>query len=148
MVLIRRVVVLLSLLAVGCGGSGFVKARGHVIKDGNPYLTGSGEGMRIVFAPVELQSTTQYDSFAAAYNPSDGSFTVLGKDGKGLPPGKYRVGIQLMKSKEDLLNGRLLGKHSPFLVEVTTGSNDIVIDLNEARFDELLAAGSDKKRKA
>jgi len=146
----RRLAVglLVSLFAAGCGDSGFVKAKGHIIKAGQPYLTGPGEGFRIVFAPIELQSTTQYDSYAASYNPRDGSFIVTGKNNKGLPPGNYRVGLQLMKSKEDLLNGRLLGKKSPLVAEVTAGRNDIVIDLDQAHFDELLAAAPTKKPKS
>jgi hypothetical protein len=149
MKLLRRIIALLilGLLATGCGDSGFVKARGHIIKAGEPYLTGPGEGFRIVFAPIELQSTTQYDSYAASYNPKDGSFIVTGKNGKGLPPGNYRIGLQLMKSKEDLLNGRLLGKKSPLVAEVTSARNDIVIDLDQAHFDELLAAAPTKKPK-
>ena len=146
----QRLVVglLVTLFAAGCGDSGFVKAKGHLVKGGNPFLTGEGEGMRIVFAPIELQSTTQYDSYAASYNPKDGSFVVTGKNGKGLPPGNYRVGLQLMKSKEDLLNGRLLGKKSPLVAEVTTGRNDIVIDLDQAHFDDLLAVAPTKKPKS
>jgi len=131
---------LLGLFALGCGDSSHIRAKGRIIKGGQPYLAPEGEGFRVFFVPMEAAKGSHYDSYAAEYNPEDGSFRVEGKDGKGLPPGKYRVDLQLMKSKEDLLNGKLLGKKSPFIVEVT-GKEDLVINLDEANFDSLLAAG-------
>jgi hypothetical protein len=130
---------LMVLLATGCGGSNFIKAKGRVVKGGEPYHTPEGEGLRIFFAPEQTSDAEHYDSYAAAYDPDDGTFEVIGKDGRGLPPGQYRVGIQLMQKKEDLLGGRLLGKQSPFVVEVALRGNDIVLDLDQAHFDTLLA---------
>jgi hypothetical protein len=119
------------LLAAGCNPSGHIKARGRVVKGGQPFLAEKGQGLRIFFAPVEL-TTGGYDSYAAEYNPADGTFLVVGKDRTGLPPGKYRVGLQLMQNKEDLFNGKLLGKKSPFILEVARGGDDLVIDLDQA----------------
>jgi hypothetical protein len=137
---------LIGLLVLGCGKSSFIKAKGRIVKGGQPYLTQEGEGLRIFFSPLEAPTGQQYDSFAAIYEPDNGSFQVVGKDGQGLPPGKYRVGLQLMKSKEDLLKGALLGKKSPFTLEVTGGSDDLVIDLDQAQFDTLLAQASAPKK--
>jgi hypothetical protein len=134
---------LVSLISVGCG-SGFIKAKGRVLKDGSPYHTPEGAGLRIFFVPMGEITGTQYDSFAAVYDSRNGSFVVVGKDGRGLPPGKYRIGLQLMKSKEDLLGGRLL-KNSPFTCEVAGRWGEIVINLDEAKFDELLQAAQSKK---
>ncbi len=72
---------------------------------------------------------------------------MQGKDGKGLPRGKYRVDLQLMKSKEDLLGGKLLGKKSPYVLEVTGSSDDLVIDLDTAHFDAILAGDKPAKTK-
>jgi hypothetical protein len=140
-------VLLLGLSTLGCGKSGFVKPRGKVIKAGQPYCTPEGEGLRIFLSPIDAQSKG-YDSYAAEYNQDDGSFRVVGKDGNGLPPGKYHVSLQLMKSKEDLLNNKLLGKGSPLTCEVTSAGDDLVIDLDQANFDALLAqAAAPAKRK-
>jgi hypothetical protein len=139
-------VIILSLTAVGCGGS-HLKPKGHVLKGGQPYLLPEGEGLRIFFVPVDPAKSDHFDSFAAEYDPSNGSFQVQGKDGKGLPPGKYRVDIQLMKSKEDLLGGKLMGKKSPFVLEVTSSGGDLVIDLDSSKFDELLVANQSKPAK-
>jgi hypothetical protein len=130
---------LVALLAAGCGGSGFIKAKGRIVKGGQPYHTPDGQGLRIFFAPEQVGDSEHYDSYAAAYDPEDGTFEVMGKDGRGLPPGQYRVGIQLMERKEDLLGGKLLGKRSPLVVDVSSRSKDIVLDLDEAHFDSLLA---------
>jgi hypothetical protein len=147
MTLLQRILagMLLCLFLTGCGGTTF-RAKGRVIKDGYSYLTGPGEGLRIFFTPEGAKSAAQFDSFAAVYDPVDGSFVVTGKDGKGLPPGNYRVGIQLMKSKEDLLGGRLLGKRSPIVLEVASSWDEIVIDLDQAHFDEHMAAATKKKK--
>jgi hypothetical protein len=136
-------IMILSLTVIGCGGS-HMKAKGHVMKGGQPFLLPEGEGLRIFFAPVDPAKSDHFDSFAAEYDPSNGSFQVQGKDGKGLPPGKYRVDIQLMKSKEDLLGGKLMGKKSPFVLEVTSSGGDLLIDLDASKFDELLAAEQSK----
>jgi hypothetical protein len=137
---------LLALCLVGCNNSNLIHARGKIVKGGQPYRTEEGQGLRIFFVPLGA-ADKHYESFAAEYNPEDGSFRVVGKDGKGLPPGKYRVDLQLMENKEDLLGGKLLGPKSPFTVEVTPSSSDVVIDLDQAKFDSLLEAAKPKKSK-
>jgi hypothetical protein len=125
---------LIALSAVGCGNSGLIKAKGHVVKGGQPFVAGDGEGLRIFFDPVNIpQGTTRYDSFAAEYHADDGTFEVQGKNGQGLPPGNYRISLQLMKHKEDLLKGSVMGKKSPFTCEVTGKEGDVVIDLDRVR---------------
>jgi hypothetical protein len=137
---------LIGLFAAGCGNSGLIKAKGRVLKGGQPYRTGEGQGLRIFFAPVEIPGKEHYDSYAAEYHAEDGTFQVKGKDGAGLPPGKYRVGIQLMKNRDDLLGGKLLGKNSPLTCEITGSHDDLVIDLDQTKFDELLAAAGKPKK--
>jgi hypothetical protein len=138
----------LGLFASGCGDSSRIKAKGRIVKGGQPYLAPEGEGFRVFFVPLEVPDGKHYDSYAAEYNSEDGSFLVQGKDGKGLPPGKYRVDLQLMKSKEDLLNGKLMGKKSPYTIEVTNSGYDLIIDLDTARFDSLLAEQKPSKPKS
>ena len=136
---------LISLLALGCRDSSYIQAKGSVRKGGQPFRTNEGEGLRIIFEPLNSASGTKYDSFAAAYDPSDGGFQVLGKDGQGLPPGKYRISLQLMSKKEDLWGGQLLGKKSPFTCEVTASGDRVVIDLDQAHLDSAAASGKSKK---
>jgi hypothetical protein len=134
-------------MSLGCGDSSHIKAKGRLVKGGQPYLAPEGTGFRVFFVPLDVPEGKHYESFAAEYNPENGSFQVQGKDGKGLPPGKYRVDLQLMKSKEDLLGGKLLGKKSPYVMEVTSSADDLVIDLDMAKFDSLLAGEKPAKAK-
>jgi hypothetical protein len=136
---------MICLLALGCDGSSRIRAKGSILKGGQPFRTNEGEGLRIIFVPVDPSGGTQYDSFAAAYDPEEGTFQVLGKDGNGLPPGKYRISLQLMSKKEDLWGGQLMGKKSPFTCEVTAATDRVVIDLDQAHFDSPSAVEKMKK---
>jgi hypothetical protein len=131
------ILALVSLLPIGCGNNGFINAKGHVMKAGRPFLLPDGQVLRIFFAPTNTEGT-RYDSYAGSYDPEDGSFEVVGKDGRGLPPGTYNVGIQVMEKKEDLLGGKLLGPKSGITLDVTAGSKDLVIDLDKTHFDKAM----------
>jgi len=137
---------LIALLPLGCGKSGFIKAKGRIVKGGQPYIAPEGEGFRIFFVPANMPEGSHFDSYAAECDPDNGSFQVRGKDGEGLPAGKYRIDLQLMQNKEDLLGGGLLGKKSPFTCEVPGVEDDIVIDLDKSKFDSLLAQASAPKK--
>src|SRR5262245_39133794 len=81
---------LLGLLLVstltGCGAK-TARVSGRVVENDQPFQAQAGEQVSIVFScqdpsivmPVSVQP--------------DGTFTVYGPDGDGLPPGKYKVGI-------------------------------------------------------
>jgi hypothetical protein len=47
-----------------------------------------------------------------------------------MPPGKYRVAIELDKHRSDLLRGRFDAENSPFVYDVDAGTPEIVIDLD------------------
>jgi hypothetical protein len=132
-------VLLIAVGAAGCGSAGgHFNAKGRVVRGGKPYVTQKGEGLRIFFAPVEARTPGKYDSFAAVYRPDDGTFQVVGKDGTGLPPGQYHVSLQLMKDKEDLFKGKLMGKQSPYTFDVSRGGEELVIDLDKVDLDASL----------
>jgi hypothetical protein len=120
---------LIAAFICGCGGDGRIKARGQVLKNGTPFQLGEAEGLRIVFVPYEAGESS-FDVYPAVFE-GDGNFTVVGKDGKGLPPGKYRVKLEHLKKKQDLFKGAFSGKKTPFVREVTTSSNKIVLDLDK-----------------
>jgi hypothetical protein len=122
-------ILLIGLCSLGCGRSSMIQAKGRVLKGGTPFKLGEGEGLRIFFLPLE-PTGSGYDSYAAEFH-NDGTFTVKGKDGRGLPPGKYRVTLQLMKNKEDQFGGRFMGEKSPFVCEVNKASDEVVVDLDQ-----------------
>jgi hypothetical protein len=121
---------LAGLLLPGCGGS-LVKPTGRVVRGDAPLHTGAGEALHIAFVPLEATGTTGFDSYAAEFNGEDGTFQVKGKDGRGLPPGRYRVTLELIKGRKDAFRGRFSARNSPFTCEVTSGSAEVVLDLNQ-----------------
>jgi hypothetical protein len=121
---------LIGLLAIGCG-KGYINAKGRVTKGGEPFRPGEGEALRIILAPLDAPAGATYDSYAAEFNPDDSTFLVKGKDGKGLPPGKYRVGVELIKKKEDQFKGRFTGPKSPFTCEVASTASELIVDLDQ-----------------
>jgi hypothetical protein len=54
----------------------------------------------------------------------------VGPDGKGIPPGKYRLALEHLKKKQDLFRGAFDGDRSPIVREVTNNSQEILIDLD------------------
>jgi hypothetical protein len=121
-----------ALFVTGCG-SNMLKVKGRVVKAGQPFIIAPDESMRIVFVPSEPLSPDKYDSFFAIYSREDGSFRVTGKDGNGLPPGKYKVGLELLKHKNDEFKGAFSAKRSPFAFEVKSSSDEIVLDLAQIK---------------
>ena len=60
----------------------------------------------------------------------------------GVPPGKYRIAVELMKEKKDQFRGRFDADRSPFEVEIGEDDEEIVIDLDTAP-PEIKMADSD-----
>jgi hypothetical protein len=116
-------------LAAGCG-SNQLTTRGRVVKGGAPFKPGPGEFVRVTFVPVLEAGKRAEDYYVAEYNAADGTFQVAGKDRKGMPPGKYRVAIELDKHRSDLLRGKFDAERSPFVYDVDAGTPEIVIDLD------------------
>jgi hypothetical protein len=131
-------VALFASLAFGCHKSGVFNAKGRIVKGGQPFHLADGQSLRLSFAPTKVEGS-RYDSYAGSFDPDDGTFEVVGKDGQGLPAGTYNVGIQLMQGKEDQLRGRLMGPKSGITLEVAAGAKDLVIDLDATPFDKALS---------
>jgi hypothetical protein len=124
----------LALLStLGC--SSLLRPKGRVIKGGQPLHTGPGEGLRIIFEPVKVEGDA-YNAYPAQFDGDSGTFVVTGKDGGGLPPGEYRISMQLMKKREDVFRGAYLGKKSPFICKVSSGSGEVVVDLDKGKVEE------------
>jgi len=80
----------ICLGCAGCGGGPpLQKAKGQVLVNGKNYQVGGREQLQVIFYPDVATPNTTYP---ATVQP-DGSFETMGMDGKGIPAGKYRVGI-------------------------------------------------------
>jgi hypothetical protein len=82
-----------ALLVSGCGGGDKgVKVEGRIVRDGQPLATAEGETLNLSFAGKNAKGE---DAVYPAKVNSDGSFVVEGAGGKGIPPGSYKVRINL-----------------------------------------------------
>ena len=122
------VVMLLGCFLAGCDGSQ-VKARGRLVKSGQPFVPSDKEVVHVAFFPAGEESASD-KSYIVKFNRQDGTFQVVGTDGKGLPPGKYRVTVSVVKDHEDTFKGAFNVKNSPFLCDVSSGSSEITVDLD------------------
>jgi hypothetical protein len=112
---------LFACLVVGCGSSG-IQARGRLVKSGNPFVPSDAETVHIVFFPESEGSK----SYLVNFDRADGTFRAIGK---GLPPGKYRVAISIIKGRSDELKGAYNAKNSPLSCDVVSSSEEIILDL-------------------
>ena len=48
-----------------------------------------------------------------------------------MPPGKYKVAVELMKKKKDQFGGKYGVENTPFRVDVDASTKEIVIDLDK-----------------
>jgi hypothetical protein len=114
----------------GCGGDGKLKARGKVVKGGIPFTVPEEEYVRITFYPVLPDGKFGANTYAAVYSNNDGSFSVFGADGRGLPPGKYRAAVEHERKRKDVFRGAYDADRSPFVFDIDAKNMELVIDLD------------------
>jgi hypothetical protein len=84
------VVSLCCLAGCGGGGGGGVKLQGRLIKDDKPLAGGESNPLSVTFKGAAADLADPGKSFDAKVD-AEGAFVVQTPDGKGVPPGKYRV---------------------------------------------------------
>jgi hypothetical protein len=125
---LRLLFVFLSLVLLS-GCSGRLKPRGRLLVNGDPFRPGEGEIVRVALFSTEAGKDE--GSHPAEYRREDGTFQVPGRGGRGVPPGKYRFTVQVLKNRKDRLKGRFGPANSPFVREVSTRSEEIILDLGK-----------------
>jgi hypothetical protein len=134
-----RIVCALALLAglAGCGKSDqHVKIKGKLVKGGAPYqpkiegLPPGDNGLRVGF--IRTDGGREGEDFYAKVDPATGAFEVPGPDGKGIPPGKYKVTVRSgAVGTSDLLKNQFSRENSKVVREIKPGGGDLVIDLDK-----------------
>ena len=127
---------LVGILFVSCGCSGkqpvMLKAKGKVVKGGSPFIPDDEDvGLQLAFVPISADGTPPRNWYVAEVNQKTGEFTTTGGHNLGMPPGKYRVAVELKKDRKDTLSGKFDALHSPFEFEVSEKPEEMVIDLDE-----------------
>jgi hypothetical protein len=134
--------VLCGLSAAGCGAKlpdegPVVVVQGRLTSAGQP-LTVKGREIGLGFVEVrfckcqgEGKPIAANDTFPTQADAS-GNFKVLGRFGRGIPPGKYRIAVRQWDPypQSDTLGGKFDDQHSPILREVA-GSESMEIDLSK-----------------
>jgi hypothetical protein len=143
--------VLGCVVLVGCTGGGksgppSLMTRGRVLENGQPVaITNFSQGyncLQVDFYPVDATGNVGKSLHFPAFVAQDGSFTIGGLEGKGIPAGKYRVAIRRWDRTKtikpdpsgniDAWEGKFGEKDSPFIVDAPGPSDGIVIDLAKA----------------
>jgi hypothetical protein len=133
------------LLASGCGGPrDHAWVQGKVIKAGAAYKVPGDRSLRVMFHPEDAKGAGHV--YSATIDRENGSFTVPGPEGYGVPQGKYRVevvenprsgslrgkekiGRQPVNDDTDYLLNRFGIPGSPFVFDLD-GVADLTIDLD------------------
>lgn len=121
----------ISAAVVGCGGEQKLRTQGRLLKGGQAFVPADGELLQITFVPLLAPGKLVHDFYYADVDQTAGTFRPAGKDGKGMPPGKYRVAVELMKQRKDQFKGKFDTVNSPFMYEVTATTTEIIIDLDQ-----------------
>lgn len=122
---------LLAMLSAGCGGNGKLQTRGQVVRGGQPLTLPQGEYIRLIFIPI-LADARPRDTYVAEYDRRDATFRVAGKDLKGMPPGKYKIMVEHLRRRDDLLKGAYAEDRTPFECEVRSSSDFVTVDMDQA----------------
>jgi hypothetical protein len=129
---LQLTICVLLLTTCGCG-SGTYQTRGRVLKGGAPLTVEEPDFVRVVLVPLPEDGSKVMDWYVAEFKGSDGTFIVKGKDGKGMPPGKYRVALEHMKGRRDAFKGAFDAERSPFIVSVRSAGDEITVDVDKAK---------------
>jgi hypothetical protein len=122
---------LCALAFSGCSGDGKLQPRGKILKSGAPFTVPEEEYVRITFHPIPADGSRARHTYVAVYNNSDATFKVVGADGRGLPPGKYRVAVEHERNRKDLFRGAYDADRSPWVIDVDSAGKEIIIDLEK-----------------
>jgi hypothetical protein len=112
------------LVLPGCGAGASVS--GHLTNNGQPLQLSARGLIQVTFIPQGDQSGNTY---SADVNP-DGAFRVVGKEGKGLPPGTYKIAVQAFDPypSKDVLKGQFAAWKTHIVRDIT-GSTTLDLDL-------------------
>lgn len=132
--------ILASLLAAGCGsrgGEGLIQVKGKLTNAGQPLkVQGQEAGLGLIqleFYRITESGQPSTDPESARLD-EQGNFTIPGRSGGGILPGKYRVVVRQWDPypNVDRLGGKFDAAHSPIVRQIA-GQEDVVIDVSQPK---------------
>jgi hypothetical protein len=116
----------LFTFALGCGKNpepksllkdvSGVAVSGQLVQNGKPLKLAKDETIHVSF----VSTTDDKVASSSEFNPADSTFVTKGPTGKGLPPGKYKVG---------LASDRMDGGVDRFQDSLDTASSPLTADI-------------------
>src|SRR5262249_18438232 len=99
---------------------------GKIVKDGQPFKL-SDKGVFVITLTPE---GSPEGGFGASEAKPDGTFVVMGRDRKGVEPGKYKISVEAFDPYpgHDLLKGEF--KKNPFAKDLSSGE-ELVLDVSK-----------------
>jgi hypothetical protein len=122
----------ITLVGIGCGkDNGLLRTMGRVVKGGEAFVPDEGTHLQIYLVPIPEDGKPPANFYAAEVEPGTSVFRASGAMKEGVPPGKYRVCLELMdKKKKDQFGGKFDADTSPYIFDVDEETEEIVIDLD------------------
>jgi hypothetical protein len=120
---------LVAALAAGCGPAG-VKVQGRLQTNGVAYRPAGAEAVVVTLLGGAGAKAVSYPARVNA----DGTFTVEGPEGKGIPPGQYRIAVSATtygSGSGDRFAETFGPAKTPLACEVTSGTREITVDLGK-----------------
>jgi len=122
--------------AVGCSsGPKVASVKGQLQDNGAPLkvstagLPPGDKGIRVEFVQLK-EGGGAADKHSATVSPEDGTFTVPGPKGNGIPPGKYRVSVYRGAfGTGDVYKGTFGESNSPLTADIPPTGANLLIDV-------------------
>ena len=145
------ILVPLSLAISGCGSSQAIWVQGKLTKGGAQYAVPADQTLNITLYSMEPfkdgeRTIPAGQAYMAVFKSEDGTFTVSGPDGLGIPPGKYRVSLlqklrrEAVDKKNEKLrpNQKLFDRDTDMLANrYGISTSPIVVEVNKSEYVEI-----------
>jgi hypothetical protein len=122
----------ITLVGIGCGNdNGLLRPKGRVVKGGEAFVPDEGTYLQVYLVPIFEDGKPPDNFYAAEVDQETGVFRPAGAMKEGIPPGKYRVCLELRdKKKKDQFGGKFDVDGSPYVFDYEEGMEEVVIDLD------------------
>jgi hypothetical protein len=129
------VVLLLALGIMGCTGQA-ATLKGTLQKEGKSYTFADNEEVDVQLVGTDIEGKPY--STGTTVSREDGSFTLTGPTGRGIPPGNYKITLlsrqfsSAPKGPDDGFHHQFSADKTPLTYTVTTEpAQEIVVDVGK-----------------